>query len=218
VYSLEIINNKHHLQYKKTQHNTIHLTGRNNNCVRMRPKLSSNSFSTTSTRSFRFDVEYSKILDEEAERMGISVNALVGIILRGYTDFTRYLSKIDMIVLNREFLTSLLESSNEESLYNLGMKLGERVPIDTIMFWKKDLTEKSVLEYIEKIICRYGHLGTYDEISQSGSRIIVIRHRLGRKGSKFFEGYLRSTLKNTVGKDAIFEVTESSMKFEILYT
>jgi hypothetical protein len=184
----------------------------------MRPKLSSNSFSATSTRSFRFDVEYSKILDEEAERMGISVNALVGIILRGYTDFTRYLSKIDMIVLNREFLTSLLESSNEESLYNLGMKLGERVPIDTIMFWKKDLTEKSVLEYIEKIICRYGHLGTYDEISQSNSRIIVIRHRLGRKGSKFFEGYLRSALKNTISKDANFEVTESSMKFEILYT
>jgi hypothetical protein len=86
------------------------------------------------------------------------------------------------------------------------------------MFWKKDLTEKSVLEYIEKIICRYGHLGTYDEISQSSSRIIVIRHRLGRKGSKFFEGYLRSTLKNTIAKDAIFEVTESSMKFEILYT
>jgi hypothetical protein len=98
------------------------------------------------------------------------------------------------------------------------MKLGETVAIDTIMFWKKDLTEKSVLEYIEKIICRYGHLGTYDEISQSSSRIIVIRHRLGRKGSKFFEGYLRSTLKNTIAKDAIFEVTESSMKFEILYT
>ncbi len=184
----------------------------------MPPKLSSNGLSTTSTRSFRFDVEYSKILDEEAERMGISVNALVGIILRRYTEFTRYLSKIDMVVVNREFLTSLLECSNEESLYNLGTKLGESVPIDTIMFWKKDLTEKSVLEYIEKIICRYGHLGTYDEISQSGSRTIVIRHRLGRKGSKFFEGYLRSTLKHTIGKDAIFEVTESSMKFEILYT
>ena len=67
----------------------------------MPPKLSSNSLSTTSTRSFRFDVEYSKILDEEAERMGISVNALVGIILRGYTEFTRYLSKIDMIFVNR---------------------------------------------------------------------------------------------------------------------
>src|SRR5919109_1975640 len=173
--------------------------------------------STTVTRSFRFENEISKILEDEAERMGISVNALVGIILRRYTEFTRYLSKIDMVVINREFLTSLLESSDEESLYNLGMKLGETVPIDTIMFWKKDLTEKSVLEYIEKIICRYGHLGTYDEISQSASRIIVIRHRLGRKGSKFFEGYLRSTLKKTIGKEAIFEVTESSIKFEILY-
>ena len=184
----------------------------------MPPKLSSNSLSATSTRSFRFDNEYSKILDEEAERMGISVNALVGIILKRYTEFARYLSKIDMVVVNREILTSLLDCSNEENLYDLGMKLGETVPIDTIMFWKKDLTEKSVLEYIEKIICRYGHLGTYDEISQSSSRIIVIRHRLGRKGSKFFEGYLRSTLKNTIAKDATFEVTESSMKFEILYT
>jgi hypothetical protein len=58
-------------------------------------------------------------------------------------------------------------------------------------------------------------LGTYDEVSQPHSKTIVIRHRLGRKGSKFFEGYLRSTLKNTVGKDATFEVTDSSIKFEI---
>jgi hypothetical protein len=47
------------------------------------------------------------------------------------------------------------------------------------------------------------------------NRTIVIRHRLGRKGSKFFEGYLRSTLKNTVRKDAVFDVTDSSIKFEI---
>src|ERR671926_576423 len=169
--------------------------------------LAEDARSSSVTRSFRFESDVLRVLDEEANRMGISVNALVGIILRRYTEFTRYLSKIDMVVVNREFLTSLLECSNEETLYSLGMKLGESVPIDTIMFWKKDLTEKFVLEYIEKIICRYGHLGTYDEISQSGSRTIVIRHRLGRKGSKFFEGYLRSTLKHTIGKDAIFEVT-----------
>src|SRR5215210_7041119 len=181
----------------------------------MSPKLSSNSLSATSTRSFRFDNEYSKILDEEAERMGISVNALVGIILKRYTEFTRYLSKIDMVVVNREILTSLLDCSNEESLYNLGMKLGETVPIDTIMFWKKDLTERSVLEYIEKIICRYGHLGTYDEILQSNGRIVVIRHRLGRKGSIFFQAYFHSAFKTILNVDARFEITDSSLKFDI---
>jgi len=102
-----------------------------------------------------------------------------------------------------------------KSLYTLGLKLGETVARDTILFWKKELTERSVLEYIEKIICRYGHLGTYDEVSQADNRIIVIRHRLGRKGSKFFEGYLRSALKNIIERDAVFEVTDSSVKFDL---
>lgn len=185
------------------------------NCINMTPNLTGDARSATVTRSFRFDTDLSRILDEEAERMGVSVNALVGIILKRYSEFTRYLSKIDMIVVNREILISLLESRDEDYLYKLGAKLGETVPVDTIMFWKKDLTEQSMLEYIEKIICRYGHLGTYDEVSQPTSRTVVIRHRLGRTGSKFFEGYLSSALKNTIGKDAIFEVTDSSVKFEI---
>ena len=184
-------------------------------CVYMSPDLTADARSATVTRSFRFDADMSKVLDEEAERMGVSVNALVGIILRRYSEFTRYLSKIDMVVLNRELVISLLGAGDEEYLYQLGEKLGATVSVDTIMFWKKDITEEAVLDYIEKIICLYGRLGTYDEISQLDTKTIVIRHRLGRRGSKFFEGYLKSTLKNTVSKDAVFEVTDSSIKFEI---
>ena len=184
-------------------------------CSHMTQNLTTDARSATVTRSFRFDAEMSKVLDEEAERMGVSVNALVGIILKKYAEFTRYLSKIDMVILNRELIIPLLESKDEEYLYELGTKLGGTVSIDTIMFWKKDLSEQSVLEYIEKIICLHGHLGTFDELSHSNSRTIVIRHRLGRKGSKFFEGYLKSTIKNTVKKDAVFDVTDSSIKFEI---
>ena len=44
-----------------------------------------------STRSFRVEQYVSNILDEEAERMGISVNALVNIILKHYSDFSRFL-------------------------------------------------------------------------------------------------------------------------------
>ena len=51
---------------------------------------------TNATRSFRVEKEISAILDEEAERMGISVNALVNIILKHYSEFNRFLSKIDL--------------------------------------------------------------------------------------------------------------------------
>ena len=168
------------------------------------------------TRSFRLSPEVLSVLDEEAERMGISVNALVGTILQRYSEFTRYLSKIDMIVINREFLTALLESNDEDKVYLLGMKLGETVLVDTITFWKKEVTKKAVLDYIEKVVCRYGHFGTYDEKQLSEtSKTVVIRHRLGRKGSKFLEGYLRSGIKQAIGVDANFEVTDASVKFDM---
>jgi hypothetical protein len=167
---------------------------------------------SSTTRSFRVDNEISKTLDEEAERMGISVNGLVNIILKRYTEFTRFLSKIDLVVINRELLISLFECYGEQEVYQLGISLGEIIPRDTILFWKKTLSLETVMEYIEKIICRYGYLGTYDEVVQNDVRIIVIRHRLSKKGSMFFHGYLKSAFKSTLNVDPIFELTDSSVK------
>lgn len=142
----------------------------------------------STTRSFRVDTELSKVLDEESERMGVSVNALVNMILKRYSEFTRFLSKIDLVVVNRELLKSLFDSYPGDDIYGLGVIAGETIPRDTILFWKKTLNFETVLEYIEKIICRYGFLGTYDETTQNEKRIIVIRHRLGKKGQSSFTG------------------------------
>lgn len=178
--------------------------------------LSEDARSSSITRSFRFESDVLTVLGEDAERMGISVNALVGIILRKYVEFTRYLSKIDMVVVNRELLTSLIDLLSEEEVYKLGAKLGQTMLADTIMFWKKQTTEKAVMEYIEKMVCRYGRLGTYDEGRMPGGQmVIVLRHRLGKNGSRFLEGYLHEGLKHTLGVDATFEATESSVKCEI---
>ncbi|MDQ3909340.1 MAG: hypothetical protein M3232_02915 [Thermoproteota archaeon] len=178
--------------------------------------LSEDARSSSITRSFRFESDVLTVLDEDAERMGISVNALVGIILRRYAEFTRYLPKIDMVVVNRELLTSLIDRLSEEQVYKMGARLGQTMLADTIMFWKKETTEKAVMEYIEKMVCRYGRLGTYDERRLPGGQMaIVLRHRLGKNGSRFLEGYLHEGLKHTLGVDAVFEITESSVKCEI---
>ena len=100
-----------------------------------------------STRSFRVEQYVSNILDEEAERMGISVNALVNIILKHYSDFSRFLSKIDLVIINREILTKFLDIMDDQEIFNLGLELGETIPKDTILFWKKDLDRENVFEY-----------------------------------------------------------------------
>jgi hypothetical protein len=53
----------------------------------------------------------------------------------------------------------------------------------------------------------------YDEFSQSASRTIEIRHRIGRKGSKFFKEYPRSALENLIER-AMFHVTDC-VKFDL---
>ncbi|MDQ4074609.1 MAG: hypothetical protein M3162_09960 [Thermoproteota archaeon] len=171
--------------------------------------------SPSTVRSFRIDKSFSDILNDEAERMGISVNAMMNSVLKEYIEFTRFQSKLDMVIINREIFRSILKNVNEEEALKLGSELGEEIPHDTILFWKKHLTKDSVVEYIEKILCTYGRIGTYDEITEGEMKIIVIRHRLGLVGSKFLLGFLKSLLKTTLKIDCDLQITDYSLKILI---
>ncbi len=147
--------------------------------------------------------------------MGISVNAMMNSILKQYTEFTRFKSKLDMIVINREIFKGVLDFVEEEQAFNLGIDMGTELPHDTILFWKKNVSFDSVIEYIEKVLCIYGGIGTYDEITELDKKIIVIRHRLGIKGSKFLLGYLQSIFKNMLGLNCEIQVTDHSIKIQL---
>lgn len=171
--------------------------------------------SSSTVRSFRIDKSLSEILNSEAERMGISVNAMINSVLKQYAEFTRFQSKLDMLIVNREVFKSLLCRLNDDDAYDFGLEMGKDIPNDTILFWKKDITFNGVLEYIEKIVCTYGYIGTYDELNTNEYKIIVIRHRLEGNGSKFLSGFFKSLLKQTLGMDAEFEITDYSVKIKI---
>ncbi|MBA3978495.1 MAG: hypothetical protein H0X50_09950 [Nitrosopumilus sp.] len=170
---------------------------------------------SSSVRSFRMDKAFSEILYNEADRMGISVNAMMNSILKQYTEFTRFQSKLDMIVINREIFTSILKCIEENQAFDLGLEMGIELPNDTILFWKKHVSMDSVIEYIEKILCTYGRIGTYDEINEANKKIIVIRHRLGFKGSKFLLGYIKSLFKNMLEMDCEIQITDHSIKVQL---
>ena len=133
------------------------------------------TLSNSTVRSFRIDKSLSEILNAEAERMGVSVNAMINSVLKQYAEFTRFQSKLDMLIIHREILRSLLVRLDEDESYLLGLDMGKDIPNDTILFWKKTVSFESVLEYIEKILCTYGYIGTFDELETNKHKIIVIR-------------------------------------------
>jgi hypothetical protein len=170
--------------------------------------------SNSTVRSFRIDKSLSETLNAEAERMGVSVNAMINSVLKQYAEFTRFQSKLDMLIIHREILRSLLVRLNEDESYILGLDMGKDIPNDTILFWKKTVSFESVLEYIEKIICTYGYLGTFDELETNKHKIIVIRHRLGAQGSRFLLGFMKSLLKQTLQMEPEIDVTDYSVKIQ----
>jgi hypothetical protein len=170
--------------------------------------------SNSTVRSFRIDKSLSETLNAEAERMGVSVNAMINSVLKQYAEFTRFQSKLDMLIIHREILRSLLVRLNEDESYLLGLDMGKDIPNDTILFWKKTVSFDSVLEYIEKIICTYGYLGTFDELETNKHKIIVIRHRLGAQGSRFLLGFMKSLLKQTLQMEPEIDITDYSVKIQ----
>ena len=177
--------------------------------------LTTMSSSASSVRSFRIDKGFAEILHHEADRMGISVNAMMNSILKQYTEFTRFQSKLDMIVINRSIFKNIIKHLEEHQAYDLGLEMGKELPNDFILFWKKSVSIDSVIEYIEKILCIYGRLGTYDEMSDMNNRILVIRHRLGLNGSKFLMGYLKSLFREMLQLDIEIQITDYSIKIQL---
>lgn len=171
--------------------------------------------SPSTVRSFRIDKSLSEVLNGEAERMGVSGNAMINSILKQYAEFTRFQAKLDMLTINREIFKSLLDKLREDDSYSLGLEMGKYIPNDTILFWRKNVSFESVLEYLEKIICNYGYVGTFDELETDKNKIIVIRHRLGSNGSKFLLGYLESLFKQTLNIEPEIDVTDYSVKIQM---
>lgn len=147
--------------------------------------------------------------------MGISVNAMINSVLKQYSEFTRFQSKLDMIVINREVFRKMINKIGEEDCYDLGLEMGKDLPHDAILFWKKSVSFDTVVEYLEKILCIYGQIGTFDELHEENNRIIVIRHRLGIKGSKYLLGYITSLFKYTINMNPEISVTDNSLKIQL---
>jgi len=66
-------------------------------------------------RSFRIDEEWLRVLNEEAERQGVSVNSLLNRLLQQYA-YIRYMLRYGAITLNRKGFASLIECIPEDKV------------------------------------------------------------------------------------------------------
>lgn len=168
----------------------------------------------TVTASFRIDKESLETLQEEAEQNRVSLNTLVNQILTFYAKADHF-EKTRLMKMSDILFSRILNAMPEEELVRISTERADeyaRVLIKT-KFGEFNLT--NILRYIYDL-CQYWGWGAYSERHlERGRRLVVIEHRLGRKGSIWLSNVMKTLLETRDIKSEIAS-TEFAVTIEIL--
>src|SRR5216117_1567396 len=143
----------------------------------------------TVAKSFRVNEKALGALQEEANRQSISVNTLVNQLLLDYSEFGRFLQRINALRLSRKTFQEILNSVPDDNLFKAGQIAGKSGPMAIIASKWGKVTVNTVIEYIHDLSA-YANLFEYYEKNENERWTITLMHELGPKWSAFLANYI----------------------------
>ncbi|HEY6535463.1 MAG TPA: hypothetical protein VIY08_06650 [Candidatus Nitrosocosmicus sp.] len=166
---------------------------------------------TSKTRSITFRLETNTIeeLQTEAEYRETSLNVLINQILRRYSNWERYESKMGMLPIPKIMISSMLDeaikSGKENGIDDItqfrNSLIKELSQIaftflkDSVLLIKKNYNLFTVLEVLEQYMKVVG-INSDHRVEDDGKHIYVIQHKLGENWSLFIKEFLILIFEN----------------------
>jgi hypothetical protein len=170
----------------------------------------------TTTRSIRIKKESDLILEREAERHGLSVNALVSNLVDRYVDSLRFFQSGGILCMSNETLLALLEPLSEDEISEAAYNRGTARVKDSLMQRGMKVSYDSVIWYISQILGQYDGWFRCDHYKNEGSDVLHLSHTYGYKWSVFIMNYVTSILSQILGLKSNTVVSSSSVNIEIV--
>ena len=167
------------------------------------------------TRTFRMNPEYDKILNEEAEKHGLTVSALLNQMIRQYILITRFSERVPAITLSYNTFAPILELVSDKDLVDVAEKTGSIVPEEAMLQRGEKLTFDSVNWFIDTVYGRYGNW--FDPFTSriNGNERIHLMHQLNHKWSQYLGGYMRSMFTSILDLQPKIETRENSVTINV---
>ena len=143
----------------------------------------------TVAKSFRVNEKALSALQEEATRQSVSVNTLVNQLLLDYSEFGRFLQRINALRLSRKTFAEILNSVTDDNLAKAGQVAGKSAPMAIIASKWGKITVTTVIEFIHDLSA-YANLFEYYEKNENERWTITLMHELGPKWSTFLTHYI----------------------------
>ena len=167
------------------------------------------------TRTFRMNPEYDKILNEEAQKHGLTVSALLNQIIRQYVLVSRFTERVPAITLSYHTFAPMLERIPDKDLVEVAEETGSIIPEEAILQRGQKLTFDTVNWFIDVVYGKYGNWFDPYQSSINGEERVHLAHQLNHKWSQYLAGYLRSMYESILDIEPKVETRENSVTLYI---
>lgn len=165
--------------------------------------------------SSRVDEEWLEILRDEAQKQGLSVNALINKILQSYCQHYRWVEKFNSINITRPTLRKLVECCSEDKLKEVATTSGSTGTKDAMRTMGLSPTYDNVIFFIKNKMAKYSNWFQFNEYTRNHTHIIHLHHEMGKDWSTFIAIQVSTQLENILNKKVTTEIFDNSATIKI---
>jgi hypothetical protein len=177
-----------------------------------------NQKSRTIGHSFRIQERWLNTLNEEAERAGISPNALLNRILQEYCEFLRFSKRFGSITLTQTSFSSIIDACPAEALTEIAKKAGSVTALDIFRTNGIKQNHEGAIYYLTRILGEYANLFKFEHYVISNREYFHLRHTLGKKWSLYIAEVVSAILDFCRIKKVKTEFLEDAVTLELSST
>lgn len=157
------------------------------------------------TISFRLDSTVLEKLRKESEKQSLSLNVLVNQILKRYTEWDMFESKVDMIPIPRPILAALFTRLNENEAMELAKKVGSEIVKEIATFMKGSMNLQSFMSWYETRMHMSGLEMNHDV--RNDTHTFIIKHDLGDNWALYHKTVLEIIFRDVLEKPIKIETS-----------
>jgi hypothetical protein len=184
------------------------------------------------TRSITFRLD-SAVIDElqsEADNSEISLNVLVNQILKRYSEWDRFESKVGMMPVPKVILSSLIDKAisvakssgvkdidrYRDDIIKQAAQLAFGLMKDSVLFMKKQYNLWVVLSVLEEYM-KVSGIKADHKIEGARKHVFIIQHELGENWSLFTKELLSLIFQNLASVRAEISTTSNTTVAEVVF-
>ncbi len=171
--------------------------------------------SPSKTRTIRINEDLDSVIQSEAERLGMSPNALINKTLQRYKDVLRFNDPQYFLLMSLETFKAILDKLSIEEIEDIGYEYGHRILHANLLRRGMEMNHENIRWHITHAIGEYSGWFRCEIYEKKDAETMHLTHNLGRKWSHFIVNYVTSILQGGLGLKVQSVVLENNVHLTI---